>query len=335
MYLGTKDQSNASLMYLTPYVSKNKVAVEQILSTIQKAMEYVQRKGHESVAEDSGTDQRTLQHILTRTINQLDNAMEFSDTQMAASLLDYGAELTMDIFTYYSPHQAVNYTLHQQGKLLNPPLDNACAKCKANSQLSVDKHKRSRSASPDGSCGQPAYDDTNSSDVNDMAVEVEGVLGQPRGDSDRDSRDSTDTSAANDVDGAVDLLRASPNLVQGFCSQTILGMTMLVHPVAGGTNQSIGKDCTMMYVCEEDCAMMDVCETKTADMEDEEQDEQQDDEQQDDEEKCIMEDDGGALIPNMNHDIGWYGFYKVTENDCEVTQIVNYFDHWQYHGKEL
>jgi hypothetical protein len=88
MYLGTKDQSNVSLMDLTPYISKNKVAVEQILSTIQKATEYVQKKGHESVAENSGTNQQTLQHIITRSINQLDNAMEFSDTQMAASLLD-------------------------------------------------------------------------------------------------------------------------------------------------------------------------------------------------------------------------------------------------------
>jgi hypothetical protein len=57
MYLGMKDQSNVSLMYLTPYVSKNKVAVEQTLSTIQKATENLQKKGHESVAEDSRTNQ--------------------------------------------------------------------------------------------------------------------------------------------------------------------------------------------------------------------------------------------------------------------------------------
>jgi hypothetical protein len=81
-------------------------------------------------------------------INQLDNAMEFSDMQMAASLLDYGAELTTDIFTYYSPYQAVNYTLHQQEKLLNLPHNHACAKHKADSKLQVDGCKRSRSVPP-------------------------------------------------------------------------------------------------------------------------------------------------------------------------------------------
>jgi hypothetical protein len=115
--LGTSDQSNSSLIYLSSYVAKNKVAVVQILSTMQRAARDVSTPQFRSIAQDSGTDQRTSQHILQRTINKLDSAMEFSDTQMAASLLDFPTEITTDKFGYFSPAQALNYTLYKQGKL--------------------------------------------------------------------------------------------------------------------------------------------------------------------------------------------------------------------------
>ena len=123
--LGTSDQSNSSLIYLSSYVAKNKVAVVQILSTMQRAARDVSTPQFKSVAQDSGTDQRTSQHILQRTINKLDSAMEYSDTQMAASLLDFPTEIITDKFGYFSPTQALNYTLYRQGKL---PLGDGGAK---------------------------------------------------------------------------------------------------------------------------------------------------------------------------------------------------------------
>lgn len=134
--LGTSDQSNACLLYLSSYVAKTKMAVAQVLSTFQQAARDVKLPQYRSVADDAGSDFRTSLQILHRTLNKLDNAMEFSDTQMAASLLGFPTEITTDIFSYFSPHQALSYTLHRQGKIAAPVKTRAGSKRSATNSTS-------------------------------------------------------------------------------------------------------------------------------------------------------------------------------------------------------
>ena len=76
--LGNTEQSKGSLFYISPYVSKNKGAHQDCLTVMLDAQEKV--KKYPSVAEDSGTDSCTVQHILTRILNTLNSRMEISDT---------------------------------------------------------------------------------------------------------------------------------------------------------------------------------------------------------------------------------------------------------------
>lgn len=63
------------------------------------AQEHVAK--YPSRADDTGTDIRTAQHLLTRTLNGLNCKMEISDTQAASALLGFPTEVTSDVFVVY------------------------------------------------------------------------------------------------------------------------------------------------------------------------------------------------------------------------------------------
>ena len=107
MPMGNLVQSKSALFYLSPYVSKHKFEVQHALLTLDKARSYVEK--FPSIAEDSGSKSRSLQHWLTRTLNSLDNTMEVADTQATAALLDMDVEISTECYAMVGIHQAYQY----------------------------------------------------------------------------------------------------------------------------------------------------------------------------------------------------------------------------------
>ena len=107
LFLGAKEQSRGALFYIGPYINKNGVEVIDALPLILRAQEDVLL--NPSVADDTGTDKRHVQHTLTRTLNKLNAQMEVSDTQAAGALLGLDARMTSEIFAYYDGKGYKNY----------------------------------------------------------------------------------------------------------------------------------------------------------------------------------------------------------------------------------
>ena len=105
--LGNTSQSNSSVFYVAPYMCKNKASLEACLTVFIRAYEHV--KKFPSVADDSGTSERTAKHIVTHVLNTLNIQMEVTDTQAAAALLNFGSEISSDSFAYYGPYEAMRY----------------------------------------------------------------------------------------------------------------------------------------------------------------------------------------------------------------------------------
>jgi hypothetical protein len=105
--LGSSEQAKGAMFYITPYLTKNKIALEHCLTVLQKVREHVNL--YPSKAANTGTEIRTVQHVLTRTLNKLNCLMEISDYQAAASLLALPSEITSDTFAYVSPNACMVY----------------------------------------------------------------------------------------------------------------------------------------------------------------------------------------------------------------------------------
>ena len=98
LFLGAKEQSRGALFYIGPYINKNGVEIIDALPLMVSAQEEVLL--FPSVAEDSDTTKRTVQHVLTRTLNKLNSQMEISDTQAAGALMCLSARMTSESFSY-------------------------------------------------------------------------------------------------------------------------------------------------------------------------------------------------------------------------------------------
>jgi hypothetical protein len=94
--LGNASQSAGSLFYIANYVCKNKVIISHTLTAMEKAIVDVQE--HPSVANDTGTTRRYVQHMFAKVLNQLNKSIQISDTQMALTLLNTGIEIKSDSF---------------------------------------------------------------------------------------------------------------------------------------------------------------------------------------------------------------------------------------------
>ena len=108
--LGNVQQSRASLFYVAPYLCKNKTALQACLVALEHARQHIQK--HPSVADDTGSAKRTVQHMFTRVINNLSKCIQVSDTQVALALLGMGTEIASDAFQYFSAQHAVNLFIH-------------------------------------------------------------------------------------------------------------------------------------------------------------------------------------------------------------------------------
>ena len=112
LHLGAKEQSRGALFYIGPYINKNGVDIIDALPLMLKTQEEVLM--HPSVADDSGTEKRHVQHALTRTLNKLNAQMEVSDTQAAGALLGLDARITSEIFSYYDGRGYKNKILDER-----------------------------------------------------------------------------------------------------------------------------------------------------------------------------------------------------------------------------
>ena len=107
MILGSTEQGKSALFYLTNYVSKGKFEMEECLSVLKEANQHIEQ--YPSLAENTGTAQRTAMHVLTRTLNKLNLHMEISDYQIAAALLGLPTEITSESFVYIRPQASVAF----------------------------------------------------------------------------------------------------------------------------------------------------------------------------------------------------------------------------------
>ena len=86
--------------------------VAHCLSILKETINHVNH--YASVAEDTGTDQRTGMHVLTRTLNKLNLMMEVADYQIAACLLGLPTEITSESFTYMNVISHFNFMEHDK-----------------------------------------------------------------------------------------------------------------------------------------------------------------------------------------------------------------------------
>lgn len=99
------EESKIAGFYLTKYFSKDAVALTNILSLLYEAFNRV--KAQPSVASNSGTKERTGQHMLTRLLNNLSGMIEVSAMQAASSLLGKSSTSCSHSFWYCFINQAV------------------------------------------------------------------------------------------------------------------------------------------------------------------------------------------------------------------------------------
>ena len=96
LHLGSKEQSKGALFYIGPYINKDGVKINDALPLLLQAHEHALT--HASVADDSGTNKRFAQQVLTRTLNKMNSMIEVSDTQGAAAVLGLGASMCSESF---------------------------------------------------------------------------------------------------------------------------------------------------------------------------------------------------------------------------------------------
>jgi hypothetical protein len=108
--LGSLTQAKSALFYLIPYQGKTKFPLMGCLTIIDHALTHLEK--YKSTAADSGTQERTVKHLLTRVVNRIHLQMEISDYQVAASLLEVPSMIMSDKFAYGRPLSLVILRAH-------------------------------------------------------------------------------------------------------------------------------------------------------------------------------------------------------------------------------
>lgn len=111
--LGSLAQAKSAMFYLIPYQGKNKFPIDQSLSVLQTAMNH-NNKYESTSADDRGTLQRSVKHLLERTLNQMHLKMELSDYQVTAALLGLPSMIETETFEYGSAVAIPNFRAVQR-----------------------------------------------------------------------------------------------------------------------------------------------------------------------------------------------------------------------------
>jgi hypothetical protein len=93
--------------YVLKYLQKDKVQLQASLISLEHAAKHVEK--YKSIASDSGSAKRTVQHMFTRAVSDLTRSVQISDTQVALCLLNTGPEVTSDSFGYFGASFNTNY----------------------------------------------------------------------------------------------------------------------------------------------------------------------------------------------------------------------------------
>lgn len=109
--LGSAAQSKSAMFYLTPYLSKSKVAMGTCIQAINSAIQEI--KVRPSKADNSGTPIRTTQHWITRCLNKLTSKSEISDQQAAFSLLGNTTDTSSESYSYFMPKEHISLVSQQ------------------------------------------------------------------------------------------------------------------------------------------------------------------------------------------------------------------------------
>ncbi len=84
-HLGSMVQAKGACFYLVKYLTKDGLTMGSVLSLCKAAFDHVIR--HPSVADNTGTETRTSQHLLTRLLNSVNGKVEVSGTLATLALL--------------------------------------------------------------------------------------------------------------------------------------------------------------------------------------------------------------------------------------------------------
>ncbi len=109
LFGGTK-QSKGAAFYLGPYVQKNKTELSESLDVVLESIEHARK--YPSAAEDRNTNNRFVQYVMTRILNQLNSLQEISDTQAAGSLIGLNIGLCSEFFVVYDAQSHINFALN-------------------------------------------------------------------------------------------------------------------------------------------------------------------------------------------------------------------------------
>ena len=102
-FLGTEEQARSAGYYAVKYCGKDPVKANIILPVL-----YMMNKKRESKADDAGTSQRDAIFWLTRALNNFGSLCEFSDTQIASSLMGTDSFHSSHIFWSFHSKSFVN-----------------------------------------------------------------------------------------------------------------------------------------------------------------------------------------------------------------------------------
>ena len=91
---------------------KNLVQIIDAFELLLEAQDYTER--FPSTAEDSSTNKRFVQFVMTRVLNKMNSLMEVSDTQAAAALLGMNAGLSSESFQVFNTTNHMKYIWNKQ-----------------------------------------------------------------------------------------------------------------------------------------------------------------------------------------------------------------------------
>ena len=118
--LGSDAQAKSIMAYLLKYMTKSPAQLCHAISVIHSARKHIEK--YPSLAEDTGTEQRTAMYFFTRLVNDLSSAIEISTPMACLALLSMPAEIATDSFQMLFASAALAYVL-RKGKHPDSPDD--------------------------------------------------------------------------------------------------------------------------------------------------------------------------------------------------------------------
>lgn len=106
LLLGSSEQAKAASHYVGPYVDKNKTPLGESIEMVSQSMK--EAKIRPSISEDTGTDVRLTQHVLTKILNKHGTLHEVFDTQAVASLLGLSVSVSTESFCVVDTQACIN-----------------------------------------------------------------------------------------------------------------------------------------------------------------------------------------------------------------------------------